>query len=259
MRPDERVKNALHTYGARGLPMVLESYFTLQARLSYQSLVTPIAINKAVEKFRKESESISDIDELVDFIYCFSYLGISARPFQMRTEILELCTMLKKRDAKSLLEIGTASGGTLFLFSKVAASDANIISINLPSGNLDAWCLKYRDMLYGAFATGGQKMHLLKANSHDAATLQNVNKKLAGAKLDFLFIDGDHSYDGVKKDFEMYSPLVKKGGLIGFHDISPSSMKNPVVDYWKELTKIYKYKEIEYSGGKGYGIGLVYW
>jgi predicted O-methyltransferase YrrM len=40
-------------------------------------------------------------------------------------------------------------------------------------------------------------------------------------KVDFLFIDADHSYEGVKKDFEMYSPLVRKGGIIAFHDIIP--------------------------------------
>jgi hypothetical protein len=30
--------------------------------------------------------------------------------------------------------------------------------------------------------------------------------------VDFLFIDGDHTYEGVKKDFEMYSPLVRREG-----------------------------------------------
>lgn len=37
--------------------------------------------------------------------------------------------------------------------------------------------------------------------------------------MDFLFIDGDHAYEGVKADFEMYSPLVRKGGLVALHDI----------------------------------------
>jgi predicted O-methyltransferase YrrM len=37
--------------------------------------------------------------------------------------------------------------------------------------------------------------------------------------LDVLFIDGDHTYDGVKADYQMYRPLVRKGGLIAFHDI----------------------------------------
>jgi len=37
-------------------------------------------------------------------------------------------------------------------------------------------------------------------------------------KIDFLFIDGDHSYEGVKKDFELYSTLLTDKGIIVIHD-----------------------------------------
>lgn len=36
--------------------------------------------------------------------------------------------------------------------------------------------------------------------------------------IDVLFIDGNHDYPAVKKDCELYLPLVGKGGYIGFHD-----------------------------------------
>ncbi len=36
--------------------------------------------------------------------------------------------------------------------------------------------------------------------------------------IDTLFIDGDHTYEGVKKDIEAWMPKVKKGGTIIFHD-----------------------------------------
>jgi len=39
--------------------------------------------------------------------------------------------------------------------------------------------------------------------------------------LDFVYIDGEHTYDGVKKDIELYLPKVKKGGYIGGHDYKP--------------------------------------
>ncbi len=38
--------------------------------------------------------------------------------------------------------------------------------------------------------------------------------------FDFAFIDGDHSYDGVKKDFDKVFPRMKKDGIISFHDNS---------------------------------------
>lgn len=38
------------------------------------------------------------------------------------------------------------------------------------------------------------------------------------ASLDFLFIDGDHTYEGVSRDADLWRPLVKPGGLIAYHD-----------------------------------------
>jgi hypothetical protein len=48
----------------------------------------------------------------------------------------------------------------------------------------------------------------------------------AHGKIDLLFIDADHSYDGVARDYEMYAPLFGPGGLI-----------------WKEVRGRYQYHE----------------
>jgi predicted O-methyltransferase YrrM len=47
--------------------------------------------------------------------------------------------------------------------------------------------------------------------------------------LDFLFIDGDHNYDGVKKDWDLYSPFLKKGSVIAFHDTEWAEGVNKVI------------------------------
>ena len=41
---------------------------------------------------------------------------------------------------------------------------------------------------------------------------------LQDIKIDVLFIDGDHSYDGVKKDFDLYSKIISENGIIILHD-----------------------------------------
>lgn len=41
--------------------------------------------------------------------------------------------------------------------------------------------------------------------------------------IDILFIDGDHSYEGCKKDIEVWYPYIKKGGVIFLHDYDISS------------------------------------
>ena len=69
--------------------------------------------------------------------------------------------------------------------------------------------------------------------------------RLAGRQIDFLFIDGDHTYDGVKQDFEMYAPLVRPGGIVGFHDIAHHRPEaNCQVDeFWSEIKENYEHKE----------------
>jgi len=56
---------------------------------------------------------------------------------------------------------------------------------------------------------------LFKGNSFKDESI-NFAKNIG--PVDLLFIDGDHSYEGVKKDFENYSPLVESGGYIIFDD-----------------------------------------
>lgn len=48
-------------------------------------------------------------------------------------------------------------------------------------------------------------------------------------KIDFLFIDGDHSYEGVKKDFELYSKILSDNGVIVLHDTDLNFEKTLIV------------------------------
>jgi len=47
---------------------------------------------------------------------------------------------------------------------------------------------------------------------------EDAHKEFLPNTVDFVYIDGNHLYDWVKKDIEFYYPLVKKGGFIGGHD-----------------------------------------
>ena len=43
-------------------------------------------------------------------------------------------------------------------------------------------------------------------------------EKIKGRKVGFLFIDGDHTKDGVKKDIELFFPRLEKGSIVVFDD-----------------------------------------
>jgi hypothetical protein len=48
-------------------------------------------------------------------------------------------------------------------------------------------------------------------------------------KIDVLFIDGDHSYEGVKLDFDLYSKILSDKGIIMIHDTDESYENNLIV------------------------------
>jgi predicted O-methyltransferase YrrM len=152
-------------------------------------------------------------------------------------ELTEFARMLRARPPRAVLEIGTAQGGMFWLLCQVSTSDATLVSLDLPpedrhSGGLgisiDLQRMKQPD----------QTVHAVRGNSHDAQTRERVEALLGGRALDLIFIDGDHTYDGVYRDYEMYRSLVRPGGLIAFHDIVHTHWPECQVDrFWGELAK----------------------
>src|SRR6185437_6357961 len=108
------------------------------------------------------------------------------------------------------LEIGTAHGGTLYVISRLSQTSATIISLDMPGGTFGGGYRWFRIPIYRLFPGRKQKLHLVRGDSHDPATQRLVQARMGeNRKLDLLFIDGDHTYEGVKADFEAYAPLVR--------------------------------------------------
>lgn len=185
------------------------------------------------------------------------------RSDQRRAEILPLLEMIATEPPKFACEIGTALGGTLFLLSKVCASDATIITV-------DPGLSIVRRPLHKSMAVDQQRIICVRGDSHAPESLQRVMTKLQGSLLDCLFIDGDHSLRGVMADFANFSPLVRPGGIIVFHDVVPDhkarfgtdtgSWSGGVPAFWKLLASQYSSEEIiEDAGQDGYGLGVIHW
>ena len=216
-------------------------------------------------KVKSVANSINDIYTAVNTAYTFKSLTFSMKPAQIPYEITKLLEILSDVKPKTILEIGTARGGTLFLFAQAADPEATIISIDLPGGPFGGGYPLWRIPIYKAFAKRKQRIYLVRGDSHDPKTLEKVQRILGDRKLDFLFIDADHTYEGVKKDFEMYSPLVREGGIIAFHDIVPHDRVHDPEDkvgvprFWNEIKYKYKYLEIVQDWNQGWaGIGIIY-
>jgi len=194
-------------------------------------------------------------DEIINFAFETSII------MQEKYEISKLYDILKKENIKSYLEIGSAKGGTLFVISKAINKNAEIVSLDLPGGRFGGGSSLLYLPIFKRLVLKTQKLHQLRGNSHDKKHIE-ILKNIYKNKIDLLFIDGDHTYTGVKKDFEMYSPLIRKGGLILFHDIAkhPKETECNVHKFWNEIKNKYKHTElITSSDQKWAGIGILYY
>lgn len=146
-------------------------------------------------------------------------------------------------------------GGTLFLLAQVASRTAKLMSLDIADFH------ESRCRLYRSFADGRQEVVLFRGDSQRDETRQAVQEFFGEEPLDVLFIDGDHSYEAVRRDYEMYAPLVRPGGLIGLHDIvpGPEELVGGVPRFWRELAdSLPETDEIvaDWDQG-GWGIGVV--
>lgn len=172
-------------------------------------------------------------------------------PVQKPGELIEFLRFLMF-DVKPqvIVEIGVDGGGTLDIWRQVAPVVIGI-DINPRAGEaLD-------------------EPTIIVGDSHDANTIARLTKQLGGRAIDCLFIDGDHTYDGVRRDYEMYSPLVRSGGLIAIHDIAPILPGQSNVDgievkrFWDEIKdessiEIIDTQDNLLSHIGGFGIGVLF-
>jgi len=194
--------------------------------------------------------------DIVNFVCENNVIGA----LQIKGELSRLAELIAERRPTRILEIGTARGGTLCLLSRLAAPDATIISVDLPGGAFGGGYEWFYIPIFKTFVRQQQKLHLIRGDSHSTEIQSSVRNVLGQEKLDLLFIDGDHSYDGVKQDFENYRPLVAPGGIIAFHDIAEHTLQSCQVSrLWNELKSQYKTEEIIENRQQGWaGIGVVY-
>jgi cephalosporin hydroxylase len=185
---------------------------------------------------------------------------------QKLRELAPLLALLRRRSPRVVVEIGTARGGTFYAWCRVAQADATIVSIDLAGGPYGGGYTSGDIASFRRYGRPEQQLHFIQADSHDAGTRVRLEEILQGKKIDFLMIDGDHTYAGVRRDFEMYAPLVGDGNPIAFHDILPHPLEQSceVDQFWKEIRSRYRHVELidpyRDSLGRQYGgIGVLYW
>lgn len=129
-----------------------------------------------------------------------------------------LC-LLSKHKIQSYIEIGCRWGGTFVLtneylkiFNKVNKS----VAVDIIDSPVLNYCLLNNETQF------------IKLNSQS----QDFKNYIQNNKFDLIFIDGDHTYYGVKNDYEISK---NSGKILVFHDIVNDMCNDGIVKFWNEL------------------------
>lgn len=137
--------------------------------------------------------------------------------WQIKSEFLALLKLMQEKRVRSVFEIGTNKGGTAYGFCSVGCFVDSVDIQKLPEIAKVNYEFPWKFNFHQMYSKDVSVMHL----------------------YDMLFIDGDHSYDAVKLDYERFVGNVEFGGIVVFHDIKDTELHAKqnchVAKFWKEI------------------------
>jgi predicted O-methyltransferase YrrM len=202
------------------------------------------------------------LDDALDYAFSARPGMVKIAPNQVRSELRQFLLFVQELQPRAVLEIGTALGGTFFLLTRVAALDAVLVTVDLSSAQdprFGGGNVEQRAPLYEAFGVDDQHVRFIPGDSHTQAMRDRVAKEFTGRELDLLFIDGDHSEEGVRTDFELYRDLVRPGGAVAFHDIvdGDPQLVGGVPRFWQSVRTADAREFVADPAQGGWGIGVL--
>jgi len=220
-----------------------------------RNLRRPFNRRSAFKRLAEYHSVDRSLDERIGWAMRFGGGGyFRIKTLQIRSEITALAKALEELKPKTILEIGTARGGTLLIWSSLASK--KVVSCDMQDMSIQGELLRALPP-----PASDCEVQLLSGNSHDENFRQQVENELNGELVDMLFIDGDHTEKGVEADYRDYHHLVRPGGIIAFHDIVESQPLeiNQVYYFWKRLKQegVQTEEFVNDRDQCGFGIGIV--
>lgn len=173
------------------------------------------------------------------------YYGKGIKFWQYPNQFSKFIKYIHGKPINSYLEIGCRWGGTFVIVNEILKqTNPNVDSYACDIIEMQQTLQEYSDY---------SKFTYLQGNSFSPDTFEKLPKQ-----IDFVFIDGDHSYEGVTRDFETALKLNPK--YVMFHDIA-NQVCPGVVTFWDEIKSKYPHHEFveQYDSVNGnfLGIGVI--
>lgn len=157
---------------------------------------------------------------------------------------------------KTIVELGTHFGVSFFAFceaAKVLSPESSVYAVDTWEG--DAHAGNYGENVYSKVYSHWFNHHR-RIGTLIRSTFDEANSYFPAESVDLLHIDGLHTYDAVKHDFESWLPKMKKGSVVLFHDINVREREFGAWLLWDELSKNNDFHG--YTINNGYGLGVLY-
>jgi cephalosporin hydroxylase len=167
---------------------------------------------------------------------------------QSGKEAAAFAEFIKGKGIQHLLELGTNSGGMMYLLDRACEAGLRI-SMDRP------WSSRDPDVKEREAGFHKHLPHVIEifGDIHAQEQLEKLKTLLDGMLLDMVLVDADHSYEGGKKHYEMYAPLIRIGGFMAWHDVANGWS---VGKFYDELCSRYPHQEFVDRENK-YGIGIL--
>jgi predicted O-methyltransferase YrrM len=183
-----------------------------------------------------------------------------AKPLQHEDELEGLIDLFQAAGVRSYLEIGARYGGSFERVMESLPKGSRGVAVDFPGGAFGDE--ESAPILCSALRRLKFKGCLVRSIFGPSQAPEVIDRVRRLGPFDAVLLDADHSYEAIKKDFEVYAPMAK---LVILHDVAaPEFVRSKfglpveVPRFWQEVKSKYPHFEIAKSQSL-MGIGVLYW